>query len=111
MKSQLKIIEAGFHKKAIIAQDFGPYQIDMKNAYKKAANKNELPIFDETANGYLVESSKNHKQWHGYLKKLISNPEQIEILSNNLHKTITETYSLKKISEDRRNFYKSLVNK
>ena len=29
VKSQLKVIEAGFHKKAIIAQDFGPYQIDM----------------------------------------------------------------------------------
>src|ERR1044072_9429346 len=25
VKSQLKVIEAGFHKKAIIAQDFGPY--------------------------------------------------------------------------------------
>ena len=31
VKSQLKVIEAGFHKKAIIAQNFGPYQIDIKN--------------------------------------------------------------------------------
>jgi arabinogalactan endo-1,4-beta-galactosidase len=31
VKSQLKVIEAGFHKKAIVAQDFGSYQIDVKN--------------------------------------------------------------------------------
>ena len=31
VKSQLKVIEAGFHHKAIIAQDFGPYKIDLKN--------------------------------------------------------------------------------
>ena len=35
VKSQLKVIEAGFHKKALIAQDFGPYQIDVKNIYKR----------------------------------------------------------------------------
>ena len=35
VKSQLKVIEAGFHKKAIIAQDFGPYQIDLVNAYER----------------------------------------------------------------------------
>jgi len=111
MKSQLKIIEAGFHKKAVIAQDFGPYQIDMINAYQKATGKNEEPKFNENANGYLVESAKNHKQWYQYLKKLIQNPEQIKLLSDNLHKTISQTYSLKKISEDRRNFYQSLVKK
>ena len=32
VKSQLKVIEAGFHKKALIAQNFGPYQIDCINA-------------------------------------------------------------------------------
>jgi hypothetical protein len=31
MKSQLKVIEAGFYKKAIIASEVGPYTIDLKH--------------------------------------------------------------------------------
>ena len=40
------VIEAGFHKKAIIAQDFGPYQIDLVNAYVKPKTKKSNPEFD-----------------------------------------------------------------
>lgn len=111
MKSQLKVIEAGFHKKAIIAQNFGPYQIDLKNAYVKSDTKHGESGFDNTANSYMVDSVKNHKQWYQYLKKLITNPEQIQILGTNLHKTVSENYSLKKVSEDRRKLYKNLVGK
>jgi len=32
VKSQLKVIEAGFHKKALVLQDYGPYSIDCVNA-------------------------------------------------------------------------------
>jgi hypothetical protein len=46
-KSQLKVIEAGFHHKAIIAQDFGPYQIDLKNAIQFGGT------LDLTANGMV----------------------------------------------------------
>ena len=34
VKSQLKVIEAGFHKKALIAQNYGPYQIDCVNLFE-----------------------------------------------------------------------------
>ena len=34
MKSQLKVIEAGFYKKALIASNVGPYTIDLKHALK-----------------------------------------------------------------------------
>ena len=37
MKSQLKCVEAGFFNKVIIAQDFGPYQIDLKSYIQKGA--------------------------------------------------------------------------
>lgn len=111
MKSQLKVIEAGFHKKAIIAQDFGPYQIDLKSAYEKPASKREQPKFNGDANSYLVQSSKNHKDWYKYLKTLINEPEKIELLANNLHETIKKTYSLETITEDRRKYYKDLVDK
>ena len=40
VKSQLKVIEAGFHKKALIGQDFGPYQIDVNNAYERGGEYN-----------------------------------------------------------------------
>ena len=34
MKSQLKVIEAGFYKKALIASNLGPYTIDLTHALK-----------------------------------------------------------------------------
>lgn len=111
MKSQLKVIEAGFHKKAIIAQDFGPYQIDLTNAYVRPQSKRDQAKFDEEATGYLVESNKNHKQWYQHLKRLINNPEQIELLGNNLNEMVSERYSLDKLTEERRKFYKDLVGK
>ena len=40
VKSQLKVIEAGFHKKALIAQNFGPYQIDCINAMDRGGKIN-----------------------------------------------------------------------
>lgn len=111
VKSQLKVIEAGFHKKAIIAQDFGPYKIDLVSAYEKPKTKNEEPTFNEKGNAYIIDSSRNHKLWYQYIKKLINNPEQIKILGDNLYNTVMEKYSIEKVTEDRRNLYKSLVNK
>jgi glycosyltransferase involved in cell wall biosynthesis len=105
VKSQLKVIEAGFHHKAIVAQNFGPYQVDLKNTIQYGGG------FDLTANGILVDSNKNHKDWHGAIKKLINNPELVKTLQDNLHETIKDTYSLNKVTEDRRNLYLSLIAK
>ena len=103
VKSQLKVIEAGFHHKAIIAQDFGPYKIDLKNAIKFGGG------FDETANGILIESRKNHKDWYTSLKKLIQNPEIIPILQENLHNTVKDTYSMERVTEQRKDLYLQLT--
>lgn len=103
VKSQLKVIEAGFHKKALIAQDFGPYQIDIKNALQYGGG------FDETANGILVETVKNHKDWYKAIKKLILNPELITTLGNNLYDTVKDTYSIEAVCATRRDLYKKLV--
>lgn len=105
VKSQLKVIEAGFHKKAIIAQNFGPYKIDLKNAIQYGGE------FDTSANGILIDSVKNHKAWFSAIKKLITNPEMIKTLQDNLHETVKNTYSLDKVTEDRRNLYWSLIEK
>jgi glycosyltransferase involved in cell wall biosynthesis len=103
VKSQLKVIEAGFHKKAIIAQNFGPYQIDLKNAAKFGGG------FDETGNAILINTDKNN--WYDSIKKLVKNPDIIPVLQENLYNTVKDTYSLNKVTEKRRELYHSLVNK
>jgi glycosyltransferase involved in cell wall biosynthesis len=105
VKSQLKVIEAGFHKKAIIAQNFGPYQIDLKNAIQYGGG------LDATANSILIDSSKNHKDWFEAIKKLVNNPEMITVLQNNLYETVKDTYSMEAVCASRRELYWNLIAK
>lgn len=102
-KSQLKVIESGFHKKPIIAQNFGPYKIDLTNSFNKGG------IFDSTANGLLVDKTKNKSDWYKFMKKLVEDSELRNDLGKNLHKTITERYSLDVLSEKRKNIYLNLL--
>ncbi len=104
-KSELKIIEAGFHKKAIIASDFGPYQIGTTNAYQMGGG------IDTTANAFLVPESKNRKHWYKHIKTFVENPELIETFATNLNNTIKDRYSMAKVTEDRRNLYLKLAAK
>lgn len=105
VKSQLKVIEAGFHKKAIVAQDYGPYQIDLKDAFERGGTINEK------GNSLLVQTDKNHKQWYQHIKRLINEPELVKQLSNNLFDTVKDTYSIQAITKKRRDWYKSIVKK
>lgn len=104
-KSQLKAIEAGFHKKALIASETPPYTIDLVNAFDKGGG------FNPKGNALLVSQRKNHKQWGQYMKKLIDNPNLIEDLSGKLHETMYPKYSLNKVNKDRSEFLKSIINK
>ena len=108
VKSQLKVIESGFHKKALVAQDFGPYQIDLVNARRKPSDKKDQNFFNEEGNAYLVNNDT--KEWYQFLKRLVTNPEQIEILSNNLYNTVKDTYSIEAVSKQRRELYLSLLD-
>lgn len=103
MKSQLKVIEAGFHKKALIASDFGPYQIDLKNAYVKGGG------FDETGNAFLVDKYKNHKMWAKHLEFLYQNPDVVEKLGENLYNSV-QKYHINVVTEHRGELYKSIMN-
>ena len=51
-KSQLKVIECGFFNKAIIAQNFGPYQLDLIPMIEKGGEINE------NGNALLVDTPK-----------------------------------------------------
>jgi glycosyltransferase involved in cell wall biosynthesis len=103
-KSQLKVIEAGFHKKAIIASETAPYTIDLVSSIENG-------IFKKDGNALLVNPKKNHKQWAQHMKKLIENPNMIEDMGNRLYETVYPKYSLRKVSQDRVEFFKSIINK
>jgi glycosyltransferase involved in cell wall biosynthesis len=101
MKSQLKVIEAGFYKKALIASNIGPYTIDLKHAMKNGE-------FTD-GNALLVDEVKNHSDWAKYIKKLVDNPDMITELGLRLYDTVKDTYDLNKVSDKRADFYKFLI--
>jgi glycosyltransferase involved in cell wall biosynthesis len=102
-KSQLKVVEAGFHKKALIAQDFGAYQLELVNLLNKDGTINPK------GNAILIDSRKNHKQWYQAVKKLIDNPELITLLGNNLYELTNEKFDLRKVTKQRAEFYRSIL--
>ena len=103
-KSQLKSIEAGFHKKAIIASDVQPYTLDLVNVLENGK-------FNDKGNALLVDKNRNHKDWAKMMKKLIDNPNMIEDMGNRLYETVKDKYSLKKVCKDRVEFFKSIIKK
>jgi glycosyltransferase involved in cell wall biosynthesis len=103
-KSQLKVIEAGFHKKALIASETNPYTLDLISAVDNGVVNNK-------GNALLVNPKRNHKDWAKHMKRLVENPNLIEDLGNRLYETVKDTYSLKKVCKDRVEFFKSIINK
>lgn len=91
VKSELKIIEAGMKKKALIAQDFGIYKQLLKDG--------------ET--GILV--SDNKKGWYKAVREVILNPELRQKLADNLHEYVKDKYELKNVTKGRVEFYKQIV--
>jgi glycosyltransferase involved in cell wall biosynthesis len=101
MKSQLKVIEAGFYKKALIASNVGPYTIDLKHALKNGE-------FTD-GNALLVDESRNHSDWAKNIKKLVDNPNMITDLGERLYETVSQKYDLRIVTKTRAEFYKSLI--
>jgi glycosyltransferase involved in cell wall biosynthesis len=101
MKSQLKVIEAGFYKKALIASNVGPYTIDLKHALDKGQ-------FTD-GNALLVNESNNHSDWAKNIKKLVENPNMIVDLGERLYETVKDRYDLNNVTKERAEFYKSLI--
>ena len=101
MKSQLKVIEAGFYKKALIASEVGPYTIDLKHCLDKGN-------FTD-GNALLVSEYKNHSDWAKYVKKLVDNPNMITDLGERLYETVKDKYDLNFVTKNRAEFYKSIV--
>ena len=100
MKSQLKVIEAGFYKKALIASEIGPYTIDLKHCLK---NGNFVD-----GNAMLVPEHRNHSDWSKHIKKLIQNPNLITDMGERLYETVKDKYDLNIVTDHRAQLYKSL---
>lgn len=101
MKSQLKVIESGFYKKALIASNLGPYTIDLKHCLK---NGNFVD-----GNAMLVDENRNHSDWSKFIEKLVKNPNLIKDMGERLYETVKDTYDLNVITKTRAEFYKSIL--
>ena len=101
MKSQLKVIEAGFYKKALIASEIGPYTIDLKHCLE---NGNFVD-----GNAMLVKEVRNHSDWAKYIEKLIKNPNLVNDMGERLYETVKDKYDLNVVTKTRAEFYKSII--
>jgi glycosyltransferase involved in cell wall biosynthesis len=101
MKSQLKVIESGFYKKALIASNLGPYTIDLKHCLN---NGNFVD-----GNALLVDENRNHSDWAKFIEKLVKNPNMIKDMGERLYETVKDKYDLNVVTKQRAEFYKSIV--
>jgi len=101
MKSQLKVIEAGFYKKAIIASNVGPYTLDLKHCLDHGN------FVD--GNALLVDENRNHSDWAKFIDKLVKNPNMVKDMGERLYETVKDTYDLNVVTKTRAEFYKSIV--
>jgi glycosyltransferase involved in cell wall biosynthesis len=92
MKSQLKVLEAGFHKKPLIASEIYPYQLDIVHG----------------KNGFLVPEKRNHKEWYEYSKALIRNENMRKEMGEALYETVKDKYDLNNVTRKRASLYKNL---
>ena len=101
VKSQLKVIEAGFYKKALIASNIGPYTIDLKHCLQ---NGNFVD-----GNALLVDENRNHSDWAKYIEKLVKNPNMVKDMGERLYESVKDKYDLSIVTKSRAEFYKSIV--
>lgn len=90
-KSQIKIIEAGWFKKAAIVSNVMPYTIDCNRS-----------------NSVLISPSKRNNGWGVAMKSLIINKERREDLAEALHETVTKKYMMDIVNKSRHEFYQTL---
>lgn len=90
-KSQIKIIEAGFFKKACIVSNVMPYTID--------CNRN---------NSIRISPDKRNEGWGSAMKSLILNPNRVEDLGLAMYETVKDKYNMNNVNVSRDQLYKSL---
>ena len=105
VKSELKFIEAGFTRTAVIATNYGPYTIGSKNMMEFGGEINH------EGNCILIDDRKKHKDWRKAIIKLVSNPELIKELQDNMYEHVKDKYDIRNVTKDRAEWYKVIVKK
>lgn len=105
VKSPLKVAECVFSHTALIASNYGPYTLDLVNAFEKGGTINP------SGNALLVDETKNNKNWLRFIKLLIKKPELVKQLQDNLYNDLHDKYDLRNVTNDRADFYKKIIKK
>lgn len=105
VKSQLKVIEAGWFGKGFIGSNFGPYTIDVQSYIKKGGE------IDPLGNGLLVDEGRDSKMWAKYITRLAENPEEAFKMGYNLYQDIRFKYDIDTVTENRLALYKEYFQK
>lgn len=104
-KSQLKVVEAAFTNKAIIASNVGPYTIDLKSVYLKNG------VIDENGNSILLDQYARAKHWVKAINLFVKNRDLMNKSKENLRSEITAKYNLGEVSKIRAELYQKIVKK
>lgn len=94
-KSNLKAIEAGFHKVPLIASQVPTYTGDAD--------------FVDGKNILFVKPDRQEKDWFKKIKMLVNNPEMAKDLGEAAYELVSKKYSLKEITKTRKDFYQRIV--
>jgi glycosyltransferase involved in cell wall biosynthesis len=91
-KSQLKVIEAGFMKKACIVSNVQPYTLDCNSD-----------------NSILIEPNKNGRGWYKAMKKLIENPNMVTDLGEAMYETVKDKYHIENVNIVRKQIFEQWI--
>jgi glycosyltransferase involved in cell wall biosynthesis len=89
LKSELKMIEAGFYKKAVIVSNVYPY----------------IPLISDK-NCIKID---NIYQWTGKINYCIKNPNFVRDIGEQLYNDVKDKYNLEKVTKKRFEIYKNLI--
>ena len=91
LKSELKLIEAGFFKKAVIVDNVHPYRDLIKH------KENALVV-------------NKYTDWYKHCKYLLNNPNAVTDLGEALYETV-QPYHIKEVNKKRLKFYRDVFKK
>lgn len=91
-KSELKLIEAGFMKKAVIVSDVKPYD-----------------LLATESNSCLIKPTRNHIDWYIAMKKLINEPNLRNDLAEQLYEDVKDKYHIKNVNVERKQIFEQCV--
>lgn len=94
-KSNLKLIEAGFHKLPVIASEIPIYTYDKE--------------FVDGKNILFVKPSRQEKDWGSKIKRLINNPNQISDMGESAYELVKRKYHLDVVTNQRGEWLKTIV--